>query len=87
MTHDSVSRRAVLSVLATGGAASLAAACRATGSGDQDAAIRAWFRQVHDIELVDDALGPIREYLQHQATQTDPSMQPPLLFDPEVDVG
>lgn len=84
---ETITRRTILSVLASGAASSLAAACSAAGPGDRDAAIRAWFREVHDIELADDALAPIRDYLRRQTTPSDPAMQPPLLFDPEVDAG
>jgi hypothetical protein len=83
---EGINRRTALSVLASGGAASLTAACRAVSGGD-DQAIRSWFREHHDIELDDASLAPIRDYLRKAPTPSDPSMQPPLLFDPEVDVG
>ena len=85
-TNAGLSRRTVLA-LASSGAVSLAAACRSAGSGSEDHVIRAWFREHHDVELADEALMPIREYLHKPLTVTDPALQPPLLFDPEVDAG
>ena len=83
---DPVGRRTMLSVLAAGGAASLAAACRASG-GREDQAIRAWFHDHYDLDLDDAALAPIRDYLRRPPAPSDPAIQPPLLFDPEVDAG
>jgi len=44
-----------------------------------------WFREHHHVELADEALAPIRDYLHRPLAVADPTMQPPLLFDPEVD--
>lgn len=83
-TDAGLSRRTVLA-LASSGAVSLVAACRSAGSGSEDHAIRAWFREHHHVELADEALAPIRDYLHRPLAVADPTMQPPLLFDPEVD--
>jgi hypothetical protein len=74
-----------LAALASGSVGSLAASCRAAGPGGEDQAIRDWYRDRYDIELDAEALAPIREYLRRPPTAGDPAMQPPLLFDPEVD--
>jgi hypothetical protein len=81
-----ITRRNALVALAGGAAASLAVACRTSPAGE-DAAIRGWFRERYNLELEDDALAPIREYLHQTVKVSDPGLQPPLLFDPEVDVG
>ena len=83
---NDVTRRNVLLALANGTAVSLAAACRTAGTAE-DQAIRTWFRERYALELEDAALGPIRDYLRQSLRVSDPGLQPPLLFDPEVDAG
>jgi hypothetical protein len=83
---NDMTRRTALLTLASGGGVALAAACRPAGR-VEDQAIRAWFRERYALEIDDAALPPIRDYLQRSVTPSDPGLQPPILFDPEVDAG
>jgi len=81
-----VTRRAILSTLSAGTFAGLTATCRDTGK-DLDHVIRAWFRANHLDEPSRADLTAIREYLARPALKPDPTIQPGLLFNPEVDFG
>jgi hypothetical protein len=82
---EDVSRRSVLALLAAGGTGALAA-CRTSTNGEASA-LRVWFREHHKIELSDDEIGAIREYLARPVRSHRADTQPAMLFDPEVDLG
>jgi hypothetical protein len=48
--------------------------------------IREWFRSVHHVEVTDDEIKDIREYILRPSMETDPMVQPAILFNPEVDL-
>ena len=84
MSDDWTRRRALQ--LVAGGTSALMAGCSRGNSGDKDI-LRHWFHTRHQLDVSDADLDAVLDYMQHLPRSTDPSLQPPLLFDPEVDAG
>jgi hypothetical protein len=82
---DAWTRRRALQLVA-GGASAVMAGCARGSSGDKEI-LRNWFHTRHQLDVSDADLDAVLDYMQHLPRSTDPSLQPPLLFDPEVDAG
>ena len=82
-----LNRRAVLLAIGSGGLASLAAACQNSPEQREAELIREWFRSLHHVDVSDEEIKDIREYMRRPPLEVDPMVQPATLFDPEVDLG
>jgi hypothetical protein len=87
MRETAMNRRTLLGMLAASGGA-LGVACRSRDNADQRPLIRQWFKAQHNVDLSDEAVDEVREYLRQSAAPApDPALQPGTLFDAEVDLG
>jgi len=82
-----LNRRTALMTIVSGSLGSLSAACHNSSERREAEWIREWFRSIHHVEVTDDEIKDIREYIHRPSLNTDPMVQPAILFNPEVDVG
>ena len=81
-----LTRRHALTMFGVSGLSGLALSCRQRPT-DADGLIRAWFRERRLPEPSPVDIEAVRAYLSRQPLAEDPSLQPGLLFNPEVDLG
>ena len=81
-----ISRRAALWFCVSAGAGGMTLACRANPD-QMNETIRSWFRGQRLPEPTAADLVAIRQYLERAPLRPDATIQPAVLFNPEVDLG
>ena len=81
-----LNRRSALATLIAGGTGTLAAACGTRGVPERERQlVRHWFKTMNHLDLTEEEVDGVIEYLHRPPLTPDPSLQPALLFNPEVE--